>query len=882
MDKYLVVGSPGRYRLQVVRPGGKDYESGMSEQAAETTRVDLNNKYFRDKRDKGEEPTIGQGKDLDDLRDYKGPDGLQSSSNESERDGSAQWVLISRKLYEANGTVSPQNSAALSTNPDSLLWYNTESQNTRNADVIPETAVVEGERIGSGSLGAEGLLTQEYLDQWAIANRSNILEKELEVNVNSSLNEILAAAKARGISPPNFGEGTDVTGDVVKRYLYNKILDDATIDKSLVLDLAKQNVSSSSVNAVEPPSEMNQASKSYQDAFQVTLYKNGEAIQVDVRNSQGYINDGWLTEDVTQDNSFSDEESTLTIYKNGQSRVILLSELKLYEADDWSTTNTAGSSTSSTSSQEFVSDQVIVLGPNGARTTAQRNKRPGEDMSEYDRLLAGLIPGREGYKDADKIDYEDTYGGHSTGESVSGDYKGDYGGEDASTPDSERESLKGAGNTGYDNKDYSSVVTGGGATGSGQFVGQPGSNQETSFNNIPTGAKVFDVDGDYYLGYLVPGGDGSLYTGSIYMMYQVPNNDFVKSGLLTDASAFKGANSFLTKEDLNTGGAIVAGTTVELEGIEGNPFLQFVERINDNVAISPWLATADGLALSAEVALEGRDPTPGEYRQLKWFQETTEEQRDWYELSLGRGFSNLPLDAKQSYENTRRNVKNNLLTLGIAGGFDPETGMLRDVPPGLVDYISQKAVTGEWSESKTTEQLRLFADPFAAGERDEAFFNVVEAGGYDQIDRQMQYEDTVRQEALKWLGPVAGNYNSTWVANWGSRLRSGETDAFQQLQTMLKQQRVALFDAYTNPELTYEDISQPWKNITENALGEIPDENQTYFQDIVKNNNVTYANEVLTKVGLEQGNDKVVNDALNSLEQSIGQGTVRRNLGANT
>ena len=49
MDKYLVVGSPGRYRLQTVRPGGKDYESGMSQEAAENTRVALNNKYFRDK-----------------------------------------------------------------------------------------------------------------------------------------------------------------------------------------------------------------------------------------------------------------------------------------------------------------------------------------------------------------------------------------------------------------------------------------------------------------------------------------------------------------------------------------------------------------------------------------------------------------------------------------------------------------------------------------------------------------------------------------------------------------------------------------------------------------------------------------------------------------
>jgi len=591
---------------------------------------------------------------------------------------------------------------------------------------------------------------------------------------------------------------------------------------------------------------------------------------------------------------FSDIERTVTVFKDGKALEILESDLHLYELQDWTTDESAAvsASTSSTDSSTDSSDdsssdvltetigetQVVVYGPNGARTTANTAKRPGEEMSEYDRLIAGLIPGREGYANATKT------------EKLTSDYPGDYGGEDASTPDDQRESVVGIGNTDYDTKDYSSVgqVVGTSSeqevvgTGSGQFVGQPGSNQDTIFNNIPTGAKVFDVDGDYYLGYLVPGGDGSLYTGSIYMMYQVPNNDFVKSGLLTDASAFKGANSFLTKEDLNTGGAIVAGTTVELEGIEGNPFLQFVERINDNVAISPWLATADGLALSAEVALEGRDPTPGEYRQLKWFQETTEEQRAWYELSLGRGFNNLPLDAKQAYENTRRNVKNNLLSLGIAGGFDPETGMLRDVPPGLVDYISQKAVTGEWSESKTTEQLRLFADPFAAGERDEAFFNVVEAGGYDQMDRQMQYEDTVRQEALKWLGPVAGNYNSTWVANWGSRLRSGEADAFQQLQTMLKQQRVALFDAYTNPELTYEDISQPWRNIAENAWGEVPDESQTYFQDIVKNNNVTYANEVLTKVGLEQGNDKVVNDALNSLEQSIGQGTVRRNLGANT
>ena len=818
MDKYLVVGSPGRYRVVPVKENDNDYKSGMSEQAANETAVSLNNKYFND---------ISKYSPTGNLTTSDNPDPFSTTGNLTTSD-----------------TTSGSNLSATSRE-----LTNEEFKDFRNLSIAEKLEAIS--RYADGNI----FLTtsqKKFLDETYDISNSEIKKAE-DIGKSGVIN----------IDSGPLDSGVDTWWQLLG---YEGL-------SEVNRELASGALTMSEVNRAKDDAEE----------------KRGMGGLEDTRTTS------------TQDATVSGPDEivqTVTLFKDGKTVEVLSSDANLYLAANWTANETAssgignagggnGDNLGTGSSQEIVTSQVIVLGPNGARTTANSelsaiDKERGETRTELERLLAGDIPGREGYKDADKIDYEDTYGGHSTGESVSGDYKGDYGGEDASTPDSEKESLQGAGNTSYDTKDYSSVVTGGGATGSGQFVGQPGSNQETSFNNIPTGAKVFDVDGDYYLGYLVPGGDGSLYTGSIYMMYQVPNNDFVKSGLLTDASAFKGANSFLTKEDLNTGGAIVAGTTIELEGIEGNPFIQFVERINDNVAISPWLTTADGLALSAEVALEGRDPTPGEYRQLKWFQETTEEQRDWYELSLGRGFSNLPLDAKQAYESTRRNVKNNLLSLGIAGGFDPETGMLRDVPPGLIDYLSQKSVTGEWSESKTTEQVRLFADPFAAGERDEAFFNIVESGGYDQIDRQMQYEDTVRQEALKWLGPVAGNYNSTWVANWGSRIRSGEADAFQQLQTMLKQQRVALFDAYTNPELTYEDISQPWKNIAENAWGEIPDESQTYFQDIVKNNNVTYANEVLTKVGLEQGKDKVVNDALTSLEQSIGQGSVRRNLGANT
>jgi len=46
MIKFLVVGSPGRYTIQPVNPGDADYESGMSEQAAKETAVNLNNQFF--------------------------------------------------------------------------------------------------------------------------------------------------------------------------------------------------------------------------------------------------------------------------------------------------------------------------------------------------------------------------------------------------------------------------------------------------------------------------------------------------------------------------------------------------------------------------------------------------------------------------------------------------------------------------------------------------------------------------------------------------------------------------------------------------------------------------------------------------------------------
>lgn len=84
--------------------------------------------------------------------------------------------------------------------------------------------------------------------------------------------------------------------------------------------------------------------------------------------------------------------------------------------------------------------QVVVIGPGGARTTAQTGVRASDKngMSEYDRLIAGMIPGREGFA------------GYSESEAFDPEtYEGDSGGVDASSPNSSNSPLGGDYTKGY-------------------------------------------------------------------------------------------------------------------------------------------------------------------------------------------------------------------------------------------------------------------------------------------------------------------------------------------------------------------------------------------------------------------------------------------------
>ncbi len=137
---------------------------------------------------------------------------------------------------------------------------------------------------------------------------------------------------------------------------------------------------------------------------------------------------------------------------------------------------------------------MVVYGPNGARTTA--NTKPDETgTSEYDRLLAGLEPGREGYKDAAQ-----NFGAPTL---LTEDYAGDYGGEDASTPMDQRESEVGVGGTDYDKKDYSNVDAQGyeqpsEGSSSEETTTEDGEEYDPSaLRQLPNASKIVKVGDEY-------------------------------------------------------------------------------------------------------------------------------------------------------------------------------------------------------------------------------------------------------------------------------------------------------------------------------------------------------------------------------------------------
>jgi len=422
---------------------------------------------------------------------------------------------------------------------------------------------------------------------------------------------------------------------------------------------------------------------------------------------------------------------------------------------------------------------------------------------------------------------------------------------------------------------------GNGGTGGGQSQEQVLSNEKNQFNNIPEGADLVDVEGQLFLRYAVPGA-GSLYQGStIFMFYEVKDNDPIEAGFVTPGENYF-VNAKFSYDDLDLMG-VIAGNSADLPGNDPatgkapHPFTSFAENLAKEATIQPWILDPDSVALIAEAALEGREVTRAEWFSTNWYKTHNEAERSWLEE-----YTADPLTATQKANDYKLQVASALKAAGVSGGYDTETNQELAAPDALSGWIANKWVTGEWSEAYTTEQLALFADPFRSGVRDAKFSEYIDSGGVGGLNRTAEQEDRVRSLYTQWLGPVFGSLTDAEVAEKAGRIRNNP-DYEAALVESLKTSRLALFPKHTNTELTYDDIVSPYRGITRQIWGQEADETQGWWQDMVATNDYEASQTLLRTKGLEQNIGQVTVEATRALEEALGgaAGSVETNLGVN-
>jgi len=402
----------------------------------------------------------------------------------------------------------------------------------------------------------------------------------------------------------------------------------------------------------------------------------------------------------------------------------------------------------------------------------------------------------------------------------------------------------------------------GGGDGAPTVTVTPTSTKVIDFNNVPKGGMLTNVDGKLYLMYAVPG-RGQLYTGNtMYMAYEVVGNDVFAAGLLTEGATAPTANYSMDKAFFD-GVSIVAGNTNQIIGNEDDPFASFVETYSEEAQLRPWLLDPEFIALQAEAAIENRDISDTEWRLTNWYQTHNAAERAWMDIELSD-----PAEAARQLNDLEIFYENQLNALGVAG-----------VPDGLVQWISAKNISGQWSDTYTAEQLKLFADPYKSGDRDAELQNLISTSGFGDVDRTAAREREVVELYRKWLGPTLGALTQDEVSEIAGKLRD-DPDYEDALIQSLKQNRLAAFSNYTNPELTYEDIVRPWRNLTTSVWGQTADETQGWWQEMVKSNDFAKAQETLRIKGLQQNITQVTTDATEALQQALGQGTISQ-LGVN-
>ena len=362
-------------------------------------------------------------------------------------------------------------------------------------------------------------------------------------------------------------------------------------------------------------------------------------------------------------------------------------------------------------------------------------------------------------------------------------------------------------------------------------------------HQVPPGAEVWEVEGRHFLVWYVPFTDPP-----------VPLAWFVSSSEERQALGIdtnKIDRKFKSWDQFYATGVLRHGDTRELVNTRVHPWELLKQHYEQEVAIKPYLADPEILALWAAAMMEGREITEGELKTTNWWRTHSQAEREWLLLNASD-----PATAERLISDNRLRVADLLRSSGVANASE-----------ALINLIADNWTQGKWTEVYALQQIRLLADPYAEGELDPELRGMTEG-----LDRTREGEDEVRQMIQRWLGPAyAANWTDQHIAEWAGRLRN-DPDAKQELEDVLRKHRMALFPEYDNPNLTYEDIAAPWRGVVQQIWGQTADETDPLFMRIVRTNDLATAEQILRTEGLRRGIGTVVNDVMAAATSAFGGG----------
>ncbi len=361
--------------------------------------------------------------------------------------------------------------------------------------------------------------------------------------------------------------------------------------------------------------------------------------------------------------------------------------------------------------------------------------------------------------------------------------------------------------------------------------------------SLPGNPALWKVGNESWIVYETTGTDGE----AIRVAWKATSEEDVQSFFGPDQPiVYDQAMDALPADVLNF------GSTDELGNLTDDPITTWRNTLATESKTQPWLLDTDYQALSLMAVLEGRPLSDSEIQQTEFWKTHTDSQRKWM-----KDFNSDPMSAQQALTDQRGVTRQFLIDAGINNASDE-----------LVEYMADQLTTGEWSETYYNNQSRAISDPASGISVDTELEGFVGEG----IDTTQAGESEVRGLVKKWLGPTFGEWDESTIADWAGKIRN-DPDAQTNLVEQLKDQKMAMYSGYDR-ESSYETIAQPWRGFVSQMWGTTLNETDPLFDEIINLNDSGKAGELLTKKGLERGNDQVVNTVQTALNQSFG-GTAR-------